>query len=94
MLRLSADKTTVETSRGATVPVQHAKRVLRVVQLFQGRRAEYIRGDRSMHLGHYTVDKIAADGTLYAGCHVIPYSEIERIAGQLDLIADEREAQE
>lgn len=86
MLRLSADKTEVETSRGARVPVQHAKRALGLVRLFQSRGKEYVRGDRSIHLGHYVVDKVEADGTLHAGCHVIKFEEIERVAIELDKI--------
>jgi hypothetical protein len=86
MLRLSKDKTEVETSRGATVPVQHAKRALDIVRLFKFRGKEYVRGERSIHLGHYVVDRITADGTLHAGCHVINFDEIERMAVELDKI--------
>lgn len=91
MLRLSADKTEVETSLGARVPVQHAKRALQIVRLFQSRGREYVRGTRSIHLGHYVVDRIDADGTLHAGCHVIKFEEIERVAVELDQIDWTRE---
>jgi hypothetical protein len=88
MLRLSADKTEVETSLGVRVPVQHAKKALVIVRFFQSRQKEYVRGQRSIHLGHYVVDRITPEGTLHAGCHVIPFSEIERIGVELDQIAD------
>ena len=42
---------------------------------------------KTFHLGHYKIDRIETDGTLTAGCHVIPYSEIERIAPELERIA-------
>jgi hypothetical protein len=46
----------------------------------------YQRNGHSIHLGHYTIDSIAADGTLRAGCHVIQRSEIERFGAILDTI--------
>jgi hypothetical protein len=86
LLRLSADKTEVETSHGARVPVQHAKKALRTVRWFQSHGKEYVRGDHSIHIGHYVVDRITPDGTLHAGCHVISFDEISRLAVQLDQI--------
>lgn len=77
----------VETSRGARVPVSDAIRGLRFVRAIVSKGIPYQRNGHTLHLGHYAIDKIDADGTLHAGCHVIPYSEIERIASQLETMA-------
>lgn len=37
-----------------------------------------------MHLGVYALDRIEVNGTVHAGCHVVPWPEIERIAAELD----------
>ena len=36
-------------------------------------------------IGDYPLDRIDADGTLHAGCHVIPYSELSAMARALGL---------
>ena len=74
----------VETSRGAQVPVSHALRGLRFVRSVVQTGKEYIRNGHTLHLGHYAIDRIEANGTLHAGCHVISYAEIERIAPLLE----------
>ena len=35
------------------------------------------------HLGHYQIDRIEANGTVHAGCHVVAWKAIERIREQL-----------
>jgi hypothetical protein len=35
-------------------------------------------------LGHYRIDRITADGTVHAGCHVVTWAAIERIAPELE----------
>jgi hypothetical protein len=77
----------VETSRGAQVPVSHALRGLRFVRAIVARGEAFQTNGKTFHLGHYKIDRIETDGTLTAGCHVIPYSEIERIAPELERIA-------
>lgn len=74
----------VETSRGAQVPISDAIRGLRFVRAVVAKGQPYQRNGHTLRLGHYAIDRIDADGTLHAGCHVIPYSEIERIAPQLE----------
>lgn len=74
----------VETSRGARVPIEHAIRGLRLVRAVMARGAEYKRNGHTEHLGPYAVDRIAVNGTLFAGCHVITWDEINRIAPALD----------
>ncbi len=82
MLRINGED--IETSRGARVPVSHALRGLRFVRAVVARGEPYQRDGRTLHLGNYAIDRIDADGTLHAGCHVISHSEIERIAPLLE----------
>jgi hypothetical protein len=74
----------VETSHGAYIPVEDARRLWPLIQ-----RA--MKGDRDyevgMPLGDYQLTKIRRDGSIMVGCHDIPYVEIEGIAAQLGLIS-------
>jgi len=90
MLRIAygetAQTSVVETSLGAQVPIEHAARGLRFVRAVMAKQVPYVRNGHTLHLVHYPIDRIDADGTLHAGCHVIPYSEIERIAPELEAL--------
>jgi hypothetical protein len=81
LLRIQGDE--VITSLGARVPVSHACRGLKLVQACVNASREYVRNGHTVHLGHYPIDRIEVNGTLHAGCHVIPFSEIQRITPQL-----------
>ena len=74
----------VETSGGASFPVSHAKRGLQLVRAVMSRGEEWRTNGHTCHLGHYKIERITPDGTVYAGCHVVPFSSIEAIAPQLD----------
>lgn len=78
----------VETSKGAQVPISHALRGLRFVRQVVAGGQEYVRNGHTFHLGHYAIDRIETDGTLHAGCHVISLAEIERIAPELETLAN------
>jgi hypothetical protein len=84
MLRIIGDE--VQTSRGARFPVSHAKRALAFVRKVRETGQAYVRNGRTIHLGPYTLDRIEPDGTVKAGCHVVSWEEIERIASSLDSI--------
>jgi hypothetical protein len=84
MLRIDGEE--VVTSRGARFPVSHAKRALAFVRKVRESGQAYIRNGHTIHLGHYALDRIEADGTVKAGCHVVSWQEIERIAPLLDSI--------
>lgn len=93
MLRINGNE--VETSLGARVPVSHAKRGLAFVRRVVSSGQEYVRNGHTLHLGHYAIDRIEANGTLHAGCHVISLAEIENLAPALDAVtvmASESEA--
>lgn len=84
-LRLSKDGTEVETSRGASIPVTHAKRLWPLIENVRAVKQPLV---RSFNLGHYHLSVINADGSIVVGCHNIPYSEIERIARELGLLKE------
>lgn len=82
MLRIDGDE--VVTSRGARFPVSHAKRALAFVRKIRESGQAYVRNGHTIHLGHYAIDRIEPNGTVKAGCHVVPWQEIELIAPDLD----------
>lgn len=84
MLRIDGDE--VVTSRGARFPVQHAKRALAFVRRVRRSQEAYVRNGHTIHLGPYALDRIEPDGTVKAGCHVVSWEEIARIAPFLDSI--------
>jgi hypothetical protein len=84
MLRIEGDE--MVTSRGARFPVSHAKRALAFVRKVRESGKAYVRNGHTIHLGPYALDRIEADGTVKAGCHVVSWAEIERIAAALDSV--------
>lgn len=74
----------VETSQGAKFPIIHAKRGLKLVRAVMARGDEWVSNGQSCRLGHYHINRISADGTVYAGCHVVTWSEIERVAEEIE----------
>ena len=84
MLRIHGEE--VVTSRGARFPVSHAKRALALVRKVRESGQAYVRNGHTIHLGPYAVDRIEPDGTVKAGCHVVSWEEIERIAPDLDSV--------
>lgn len=82
MLRIEGDE--VVTSRGARFPISHAKRALVFVRKVRESGQAYVRNGQTIHLGPYAIDRIEPDGAAKAGCHVVSWEEIERIAPALD----------
>lgn len=78
-VRLRVKGDVIETTRGAQVPLEHARRLVGLIRA--GR--EYVHNDHSVHVGHFKVDKVDAQGNLWVGCHYIERAEMERIAAQL-----------
>ena len=72
----------IETSRGAEIPVDDAKRLWPFILRVMGGERDY---DVGMSLGHYQLTKIRRDGSIVVGCHDIAFAEIERIALALGL---------
>jgi hypothetical protein len=83
MLRVRGE--TVETSWGADFPADHARKVWPAIRRLYASGSTYRRNGHAIHLGHFTIDGIAGDGTVRAGCHTVPRAEVERIAAELGL---------
>jgi hypothetical protein len=73
----------VETSRGVSFPVDHARRGLVLVDAVKSSGEAWQRNGHTCHLGHYQIDRIEANGTVHAGCHVVTYKAIERVREQI-----------
>lgn len=76
----------IETSKGARIPVEHAKRIVwpawrRCIESGQG----YKRNGHTLHVGHFAIDEITPAGILKAGCHTISREELERMEALLGL---------
>jgi len=79
-LRVLPDGETVETTQGAYFPLSDARRAAPLVLRLASRGRDWHTNGLAFNLGIYRVDRIEADGTLYAGCHRIQRGEIERFA--------------
>ena len=80
VLRVKGD--TIETSKGARIPLDQAPLIWAMVQ----RKKDWKPGNA---IGVYQLTKIRADGSIVVGCHDIPYSELEYIAGVLGYVVAE-----
>lgn len=69
-----------ETTKGAVVPTEHIRKVAPLVvdMILHGKT--YKRNGHTIHLGHYTLDEITAEGTVIAGCHKFLKDEVLRFA--------------
>jgi hypothetical protein len=78
----------IETSAGARIPLAAAPMVWNLVERAVragGWDSVNLRQVRAVRVGDYPLDRIDADGTLHAGCHTIPYSELSSMARALGL---------
>jgi hypothetical protein len=82
MLRLSADRERIETSRGAEIPASLAPLVWSLVQTARN-ISQPVTFEYPPRLGQFTLDRIEPDGSIIAGCHNIAYSELCGIARTL-----------
>jgi hypothetical protein len=82
MLRIESHE--VVTSRGAHFPIMHAKRGLALVRAVMARAEEWRPNGKACRLGHYHIDRIEANGTVHAGCHVVSWHEIQRVAEDIE----------
>lgn len=73
----------VETSWGVTFPIDHARKGLALVEAVMQRGEEWKTNGHACHLGHYQIDRIEPNGTVFAGCHEVHYAAIARIREQL-----------
>lgn len=87
--RHGGDGWIVETSKGANIPVDDAKRLWPLILRVRKGTKDYEPG---MPLGVYRLTKIKSDGSIVVGCHDIGFAEVEAIAGKLGLALPELEA--
>ena len=87
MLRIEGDE--VVTSHGARFPIAHAKRGLVLVRAVMASAEDWHRNSHSCYLGHYSIDRIEANGTVHAGCHVVTWDEIKRIAPAIEAFQEQ-----
>jgi hypothetical protein len=78
---------------GAHVPTRHAVRIWDAVRhCYETNQAWEAPAFQRPQLGEFLLDRIGGDGTVYAGCHVIPFVEVADIADALGLPAAARRA--
>jgi hypothetical protein len=82
MLRIENHE--VVTSQGARFPIMHAKRGLALVKAVMARGEDWTSNGQSCRLGHYHIQHISKEGTVRAGCHVVTWPEIQRIADEVE----------
>lgn len=75
----------LETSHGASVPLAHAVKVFQFVKLCRDKGTPWKRNGKTIRVGHFQVDSIAANGDFVAGCHSFTWTEIERVAKSANL---------
>jgi len=79
--------TTLETSWGVTVPLDHAHRIYRLWARLQGKvppEGWVNRGDsQEGQVGAFRVDRIDACGTIWAGCHTITADEVRGFGARM-----------
>lgn len=80
-LRLEGDE--VVTTQGARVPVDHVRRALPIILRLIDRGESWKTNGHTIHIGHYQLDEITADGLVRAGCHLFKSEEVRRFAGVL-----------
>lgn len=83
-LRIKGEE--IETSRHVHFPKEHAIKLFPLWKKLVSHGKEYVRNGHTIHLGHYALDKIDAQGNITAGCHYITRDEVEHIARALGLM--------
>jgi hypothetical protein len=78
------DGSEVETTRGAKVPLAHAKRAWPLLKRIIEAGDTYQHNGHSIRLGEYTVNSIDAQGTLIIGCHKFQRDEVLRIGALIE----------
>lgn len=89
LLRLSTDRSQIETSLGATIPAAEAVALWPTLTKLKAHGRAYEFSHLGRALGAYRVERFKADGSLIAGCHDTPWFELERMAQALGLYAKE-----
>lgn len=75
----------IETSRGASFPLEHGVKAYPFIKKCREESRGFITNGHRVHLGPFKIDRIETDGTVKAGCHIVQFAEIERVAKELGL---------
>jgi hypothetical protein len=75
----------IVTSWGAEFPTEHGAKAWPILKALRERGEAWHANGHTIKLGHFQIDRVTADGTVYAGCHVVPFEEVARIAEALGL---------
>lgn len=78
-LRLSADGSEVETSRGASVPKRDAFNLWRLITMRKA-SAQAWRPTEAVFVGSFQLCEILANGDAIVGCHTLTYAETSALA--------------
>lgn len=84
LLRVNPNNPYIDTSRGAHIPVEDAKRLWPVIRRVMRGQLDT---NMAQPLGSYHLNLIRADGSIVVGCHDIAYAEIHGIAVVLGLVS-------
>lgn len=77
----------LETSQRVQLPIEEAESVFKFINKLKSSGKSWKRNGQTFQIGdHYQLDLLTADGDMVAGCHTIKWSEIERIANQMNWI--------
>ena len=86
MARIVGD--TVETSRGARVPLAHAVRLVRIAERVAARGGNTWGANDGPMVGHYRVSSIGADLSAVIGCHEFDAAESARLVAVIKQTAE------
>lgn len=82
-MRVKGDE--LQTSEGASVPLDHAIRVFEAVKKCRETKTNWKRNGHRIPVGHFQVDEIHKDGSFKAGCHRFAWAEVKRVAASIGL---------
>lgn len=86
-LRISGDR--AQTSRGAEVNIEHARRACAFVLALIRAGREWKRNGEQFAVGPFQLDSVSLDGVARVGCHTFRRDEIERFALLSDVTSDD-----
>lgn len=86
LMRVKGDN--IETTLGASFPIKHARKAFAFILECRKCGREWKRNGHSIRLGHFSIDRIAPDGTVTAGCHIVTWDSIADMAKKLGLLMD------
>jgi hypothetical protein len=78
------EKQELVTNKGARIPLEHAVKAWPLIKFIIESGKSWTPNGHTIHLGHYAVNVIDADGSLRAGCHTFEKSEVLRIGAMLE----------